>query len=166
MTPAHIAESEGRSVLDRLGVAEDPMTGADPVSFLRSLAAAGAALVKNPAGAAAANARLAIGLAAAVRATAERAVGGESPGPMSSAAGDKRLHRAPFGVVAATTVVETERAVEGGDDVWVIGRRDLRPVHTRAATGNIGTGVECRGQPCHVEVRDAGDEARVHRVRA
>jgi polyhydroxyalkanoate synthase len=91
MTPAHIAESEGRSVLDRLGVAEDPMTGADPVSFLRSLAAAGAALVKNPAGAAAANARLAIGLAAAVRATAERAVGGESPGPMSSAAGDKRF---------------------------------------------------------------------------
>ena len=29
------------SVLDRLGVAEDPLVGADPVSFLRSLAAAG-----------------------------------------------------------------------------------------------------------------------------
>jgi polyhydroxyalkanoate synthase len=74
-----------------LGVAEDPMTGADPVSFLRSLASAGAALVKNPAGAAAANARLAIGLAAAVRATAVRTVGGDTPGPMSPAPGDKRF---------------------------------------------------------------------------
>jgi len=46
---------------------------ADPVSFLRSLAAASAALAKSPAGAAAANARLLIGLTAAVRATVERA---------------------------------------------------------------------------------------------
>jgi len=41
-------ESVGRAILERLGVAEDPMTGADPVSFLRSLGAAGVALVKNP----------------------------------------------------------------------------------------------------------------------
>ncbi|MGD0084877.1 MAG: poly-beta-hydroxybutyrate polymerase, partial [Acidimicrobiales bacterium] len=91
MDPADSPESPGRSLLDRLGVAEDPMTGADPVSFLRSLASAGAALVKNPAGAAAANARLAIGLAAAVRATAVRTVGGDTPGPMSPAPGDKRF---------------------------------------------------------------------------
>src|SRR5450756_2984512 len=63
-------ESAGRSVLDRLGVAEDPMVGADPVALLRSLAAAGGALVKNPAGTAAASGRLAIGLAAAMRAAA------------------------------------------------------------------------------------------------
>ena len=53
-------ESAARSVLDRLGIAEDPMSGADPVSFLRSLGAAGVGLVKNPAGVVAANARLAI----------------------------------------------------------------------------------------------------------
>jgi polyhydroxyalkanoate synthase subunit PhaC len=84
-------ESVGRSVLDRLGIAEDPMGGADPVSFLRSLAAAGAALVKNPAGTAAANARLAIGLAGALRAATERAVGRETSGPVTPAAGDKRF---------------------------------------------------------------------------
>jgi hypothetical protein len=91
MKPAHGPESAGRSVFDRSDVAEDPMIDADPVSFLRSLAAAGAALVKNPAGVAAAKARLAIGLAAAVRATAGRAVGGETSGPMSPATGDKRF---------------------------------------------------------------------------
>jgi poly[(R)-3-hydroxyalkanoate] polymerase subunit PhaC len=91
MTPATDPESAARSVLDRLGIAEGPLVGADPVSFLRSLAAAGVGLVKNPAGVAAANARLAIGVAAAVRATAQRAVGAETPGPVSPAAGDKRF---------------------------------------------------------------------------
>jgi polyhydroxyalkanoate synthase subunit PhaC len=84
-------ESEERSVFDRLGVAEDPMTGADPVSFLRSLLAAGAALVKNPAGVAAANARLGIGLAAAGRAAARRTLGAETTGPIAPATGDKRF---------------------------------------------------------------------------
>ena len=91
MTRATDPESAARSVLDRLGISEDPMGGADPVSFLRSLGAAGVGLVKNPAGAVAANARLAIGFAAAVRATAQRAVGGETSGPVSPAAGDKRF---------------------------------------------------------------------------
>ncbi len=85
------AESENRSILDRLGIAEDPVIGADPVSFLRSLGAAGVALVKNPAGVAAANARMALGMAAAFRATAERSIGVEAPGPVSPAAGDKRF---------------------------------------------------------------------------
>jgi polyhydroxyalkanoate synthase subunit PhaC len=91
MKPAQSPESAGSSILDRLGIAEDPMTGADPVSFLRSLAAAGVAVVKNPSATAAANARMAIGLAAAVRATAERAVGLETSGPVSPATGDKRF---------------------------------------------------------------------------
>jgi len=91
MTPATDPESAARSVLDRLGIAEDPLVGADPVSFLRSLAAAGVGLVKNPAGVAAANTRLAIGVAAAVRATAQRAIGGATSGPVSAAAGDKRF---------------------------------------------------------------------------
>jgi polyhydroxyalkanoate synthase len=67
------------------------MTVVDPVSFLRSLAAGGVALLKNPAGVAAAHARLAIGLAAAFRASAVGAVGGEMSGPLSPAAGDKRF---------------------------------------------------------------------------
>src|SRR5450631_2301552 len=89
-------ESAGRSALDRLGVAEDPMVGADPVAFLRSLVAAGGALAKNPAGTAAASGRLAIGLAAAVRVAGARAVGVEQSGPVSPAPSDKRFVDAAF----------------------------------------------------------------------
>jgi len=85
------AESEERSILDRLGIAEDPIIGADPVSFLRSLAAASVALLRNPAGVAAANARMALGMAAAFRATAERSIGIETPGPVSPPTGDRRF---------------------------------------------------------------------------
>jgi len=84
-------ELAGRSVLDRLGVAEDPLIGVDPVAFLRSLVAAGGALAKNPAGTAAASSRLAIGLAAAARAAGARAVGAEASGPVSPAPSDKRF---------------------------------------------------------------------------
>ena len=91
MNPTASPASAGRAVLDALGVAEDPMVGADPVSFLRSLASAGAALVKNPTGTAAANGRMAIGLAAAVRAAAGRAVGSDVAGPVAPAVGDKRF---------------------------------------------------------------------------
>jgi poly[(R)-3-hydroxyalkanoate] polymerase subunit PhaC len=91
MTEVPNLESVGRAVLERLGVAEDPMTGADPVSFLRSLGAAGVALAKNPSGTVAANGRMAIGLAAAVRAAAGRAVGSDASGPVAPAAGDKRF---------------------------------------------------------------------------
>jgi polyhydroxyalkanoate synthase len=94
MKQEHSPESVGQSILERLGIAEDPLVGVDPVSFLRSLAAAGIALVKDPsaaAGVAAANARLAIGSAAAVRASAGRAIGSETAGPVSPATGDKRF---------------------------------------------------------------------------
>jgi polyhydroxyalkanoate synthase subunit PhaC len=96
MNPANNLESAGRSVLDRLGIAEDPLIGADPVAFLRSLVAAGGGLVKHPASTAAANGRLAIGLAAAVRAAAERAVGGDRSGPASPARFDKRFNDPAF----------------------------------------------------------------------
>ena len=79
------------SVLDRLGVAEDPLVGADPVSFLRSLAAAGTALVRRPTATAAPNARLALGLAAAIRAAAGITVGRPAAAPVSAAKGDKRF---------------------------------------------------------------------------
>jgi polyhydroxyalkanoate synthase len=84
------------AILDRLGIAEDPLVGADPVSFLRSLATAGVEIAKNPTGAVAANARLVIGLAAALRAAGGRAVGFETAGPVSPAKGDKRFNDLAF----------------------------------------------------------------------
>jgi polyhydroxyalkanoate synthase len=84
-------ESAGRSVLDRLGIAEDPLIAADPVAFLRSLVAAGGSLAKNPVGTAAAGGRLAIGLAAAARVAGARALGGDESGPVSPARSDKRF---------------------------------------------------------------------------
>ncbi len=83
--------TSGVAVLDRLGVSEDPLIGADPVSFLRSLAAAAAALARNPVGAAAANGRMVLGLAAALRATAGRTIGRDSAGPVSPSKGDRRF---------------------------------------------------------------------------
>jgi len=83
--------TSGVAVLDRLGIVEDPLIGADPVSFLRSLAAAAPALARNPVGAAAANGRLVLGLASALRATAGRAIGRDSVGPVSPSRGDKRF---------------------------------------------------------------------------
>ena len=79
------------AILDRLGVIEDPLVGADPVSFLRSLAAVPAALTKNPRAAAAANGRMLIGLAAAARAAAGRGVGRDSAGPVAPTKGDRRF---------------------------------------------------------------------------
>ena len=92
---AKSVESVGRSVLDRLGVAEDPLVGADPVAFLRSLAAVGGALAMNAA-AAAAGGRLAIGLAAAARAAGARAMGLDESGPVSAAASDRRFVDAAY----------------------------------------------------------------------
>ena len=84
-------ESAGRSIMDQLGIAEDPLVSADPVAFLRSLVAAGGALARNPAGTAAASGRLAIGLAAAMRAAGARAMGVNEAGPVTPAPSDKRF---------------------------------------------------------------------------
>ena len=96
MTATLDPKSEAPSILDRLGIAEDPLVGADPVSFMRSLVAAGAALVKNPAATAAANVRLAMGTAAALRATTERTFGRHTPGPISPTVGDRRFDDPAF----------------------------------------------------------------------
>jgi polyhydroxyalkanoate synthase len=113
MTEVPNLESVGRAVLERLGVAEDPMTGADPVSFLRSLGAAGVALAKNPAGTVAANGRMAIGLAAAVRAAAGRAVGSDASGPVAPAAGDKRFRDPAYEDNALYFLLEQEYLLSG-----------------------------------------------------
>jgi polyhydroxyalkanoate synthase subunit PhaC len=78
-------------LLEMLGIAEDPIGAADPVSFLRSLAAMGPGLLRNPAGVAAANARLAVGWASAVGATIARTFGVDASGPLSPDVGDKRF---------------------------------------------------------------------------
>jgi polyhydroxyalkanoate synthase len=96
MKPAESTESVQSAMLERLGIAENPMQQADPVSFLRSIAAAGTELLKNPSALAAANARLMIGLTAAARASAERLIGRDSPGPAAPAKGDKRFNDPAF----------------------------------------------------------------------
>jgi polyhydroxyalkanoate synthase len=96
MTSEAGSESVSKSLFERLGIAEDPAVAADPVSFLRSLAAASTAVAKNPAALVAANTRLAFGLLAATRASAARAVGLDVAGPVSPAASDKRFRDAAF----------------------------------------------------------------------
>ena len=83
-------------LLEMLGVAEDPIGALDPVSFLRSLAAMGPALVRNPAGVAAANARLAVGWASAAAATIARTFGVDASGPLSPPLGDKRFRDSAY----------------------------------------------------------------------
>lgn len=91
MPPTSPQQPNGAAILDRLGVVEDPLVGADPVSLLRSLAAGATGVARHPAGATAANARLLVGLASALRATAGRTIGRDSVGPVSAAKGDKRF---------------------------------------------------------------------------
>ncbi|HVA53402.1 MAG TPA: alpha/beta fold hydrolase [Acidimicrobiales bacterium] len=70
---------------------EELTAKADPISFLGSLKAAQSALLAKPGEIAAANARLTIGLDAAVRATLQCA-GGEAPtAPMAPSRGDSRF---------------------------------------------------------------------------
>ena len=89
MTPAQGPESERPSVLDRLGIAEDPLVGPTRCRSCARSPRPASALMKNPVAIAAANARLAMGVAAALRASTERAVGSQAPGPISLA--DKRF---------------------------------------------------------------------------
>ena len=80
------------AVFDLLGVAENTTVDSDPVSFMKSLAAAGTGVLKHPLSIAAANYRLFLGLAAAGRATAGRAIGLDIAGPIPPARGDKRFN--------------------------------------------------------------------------
>ena len=70
---------------------DDLVAKSDPVSFFGSLRAAQVALLQKPDEVTAANARLSIGLDAAVRATAQCASGVAAPAPMSPMSGDKRF---------------------------------------------------------------------------
>jgi polyhydroxyalkanoate synthase subunit PhaC len=133
MKSADDAEIVEPSVLDRLGIAEDPMTGADPVSFLRSLGAAATALVKNPTGVVAANTRLAIGLGAAMRATGERAMGVETSGPVSPAAGDKRFNDPAFADNPLYFLLEQQYLLGGQLVTELLDAAGLKPRQDRKA---------------------------------
>ena len=84
-------EDQVTSIFDRLGIVEDPVAAADPVSFGRALLASVPALIRNPLGVAAANTRLVLGSAAAARAAAAQVFGLDVPAPASPAKGDKRF---------------------------------------------------------------------------
>jgi polyhydroxyalkanoate synthase len=80
----HVVESQQRYV-------KDLVTRKDPVSFLASLADVGLSLAKKPAEVAAANVRLMIGMGAALRASAQCALGKTPTAPVSPPSGDKRF---------------------------------------------------------------------------
>jgi polyhydroxyalkanoate synthase len=80
----HVVESQQRYV-------QDLVTKKDPVSFMSSLGEVGIALAKRPADVAAANVRLMLGMGAALKATAQCALGMTPTAPVSVPAGDKRF---------------------------------------------------------------------------
>ncbi len=133
MKPEQATEPTGRAVLDRLGIAEDPSVGTDPVSFLRSLAAAGVALVKNPTGAAAANTRLMLGMAAALRATAERMMGQDSTGPIAPAKGDKRFADPAYSQNPLYFMLEQQYLLAGQMVTELLEAAELDPEQDRKA---------------------------------
>jgi polyhydroxyalkanoate synthase len=63
------------SLQDLLGIAEDPLVAADPVSFLRSLGSAALATTRNPGAVANAGMRFAVGTAGALQGAAGRLLG-------------------------------------------------------------------------------------------
>ena len=76
---------------DLIGIAEDFTVPNDPAGLMRELLLTGALTLRNPAGILAANSRLLWGTAAAIRAAADRALGGDRPGPVAIAHGDRRF---------------------------------------------------------------------------
>ena len=84
-------------VLDMLGIAENAAGTADPVSFGRSLLAAGRGLAGRPLETGAALARAAGASGSALVATAEVLLGREATGPAAPEPGDRRFADPAFG---------------------------------------------------------------------
>ncbi len=84
------------AVLDLLGIAEQAMPTADPVSFLRSLVAVGAALPLHPRDTVASVGRLAMGYANLIGATTRRSVGDLADGPCPADSRDRRFSDPAF----------------------------------------------------------------------
>jgi polyhydroxyalkanoate synthase len=86
---APAANGMPQSLHDLLGIAEDPLVAADPVSFLRSLGSAALATTRNPGAVMNAGMRFAVGTASALQGAAGRLIGnrGSSATPIK----DKRF---------------------------------------------------------------------------
>ena len=89
-TNGSTANGVHQSLHDLLGIAEDPLVAADPVSFLRSLGGAALATTRNPGAVMNAGMRFAVGAASALQGAAGRLLGpkgGASAAPVK----DKRF---------------------------------------------------------------------------
>lgn len=84
------------SVGDLPGIAEKLTFSPDPAGLWRALLVAAGMTLTNPGGLLAANARLGWGVAGALRAAADRAIGRGTPGPVEVARGDKRFSDPAF----------------------------------------------------------------------
>jgi polyhydroxyalkanoate synthase len=89
--PGRLLEFAHQLVKTQQDFINDAVAGADPVSFLGSLQAAQNALIARPGEVAAANARLALGLDAAVRAAGQLSPGVAPTAPIAPPSGDKRF---------------------------------------------------------------------------
>ena len=89
--PAELFQFAQRMMSAQQTYIQDAVSQSDPVSFLSSLKVAQTALLSKPTEVAAANARLALGLDAAVRATVQCATGSPVSAPLAPDAGDKRF---------------------------------------------------------------------------
>ena len=85
-----------QAIDDLIGVAEDPISALDPVSFGRSLMRVGPALLMRPTAVASAQVRLAVGYASALGATAARVIGKTTPTPVAPEPGDRRFNDKAF----------------------------------------------------------------------
>jgi polyhydroxyalkanoate synthase len=90
-TADQVVEFTRRSIESQQRKVQDLVTRKDPVSFLASLGEVGVALAKRPADVAAANVRLVLGMGAALKATAQCALGMTPTAPVAPPAGDKRF---------------------------------------------------------------------------
>jgi polyhydroxyalkanoate synthase len=85
------AERVAERAAEALGPEAGLVASLDPVSLARAMAEVGTGLVRHPWGGALAGIRYAAGMAAAGAVAASRALGGQTPPPLPSAARDRRF---------------------------------------------------------------------------
>jgi polyhydroxyalkanoate synthase len=90
-TADQVVEFTRKTVAAQQRYVQDLVAKKDPVSFMGSLGEVGISLAKKPAEVAAANVRLMLGMGAAVKATAQCALGMTPTAPVSPPTGDKRF---------------------------------------------------------------------------
>src|SRR5262245_37024434 len=84
------------ALLERVGVAEEPVDIVTPALFGRNLMKAAGGAMRHPFALAGVTAKLAAGTMTATTAALSRAVGGGVPGPVAPARGDRRFDDAAW----------------------------------------------------------------------